>query len=64
METNIRVSELLRTNNISDFISEDFLLENKTAAMLYHNYAKNLPIIDYHCHIPVDEIAANKKFEN
>ena len=47
-----------------NFISENFLLPNKTAENLYHNYAKDLPIIDYHCHLPPDEIASNKKFEN
>lgn len=46
------------------FIHDDFLLETDYAKELYHNYAKNQPIIDYHCHLPVDEIAANKKFAN
>lgn len=64
METNTQYRELFRTPDISDFISENFLLENKTAEYLYHNYAKHLPIIDYHCHIPADEIAANINFEN
>jgi len=47
-----------------EFISENFLLTNKTAENLYHNFAKDLPIIDYHCHLPSDEIAQNKKFGN
>ena len=64
METNTQYKELFRTQDLSEFISENFLLAHKTAADLYHNYAKHLPIIDYHCHIPVDEIAANKNFEN
>lgn len=46
------------------FITENFLLTNKTAEILYHEYAKNKPIIDYHCHLPPNEIAENKKFEN
>ena len=46
------------------FITKNFLLENKTAERLYHNYAKNLPIIDYHNHLPVKEIAENKNFDN
>jgi glucuronate isomerase len=46
------------------FITENFLLQNKTAIKLYNDYAKNLPIIDYHCHLPPDELAKNKKFEN
>ena len=64
MKTNTQLQETIRTQDISDFISDNFLLENKTAEYLYHNFAKNLPIIDYHCHLPVDEIADNKKFEN
>ena len=47
-----------------EFLSDDFLLQNKTAQRLYHDHAKKLPIIDYHCHLPVEEIANNKKFEN
>lgn len=46
------------------FITKNFLLLNKTAERLYHNYAKNLPIIDYHNHLSVKEIAENKKFDN
>lgn len=44
------------------FLDEDFLLENKTAQTLYHDYAKGQPIIDYHCHLPPDDIAHNKSF--
>jgi len=46
------------------FITENFLLTNKTAQILYHEYAEKMPIVDYHCHLPVNEIAENKKFEN
>jgi len=46
------------------FLDDNFLLSTKTAEVLYHDYAKNLPIIDYHCHLPPEEIAENKKFEN
>ena len=46
------------------FITKDFLLQNDFAKKLYHNYAKELPIIDYHNHLPPDEIAENKQFEN
>jgi glucuronate isomerase len=46
------------------FIKENFLLSNKTAEILYHEHAVKQPIIDYHCHLPPDEIASNKKFEN
>jgi glucuronate isomerase len=64
MKTNTQFREIIRTQDNSDFISDNFLLENKTAEYLYHNYTKHLPIIDYHCHLPVDEIATNKNFEN
>ncbi|WP_108245219.1 glucuronate isomerase [Muricauda brasiliensis] len=46
------------------FIHDDFLLETDYAKELYHNYAKNQPIIDFHCHLPVNEIAENKNFVN
>jgi glucuronate isomerase len=46
------------------FLSEDFLLETKTARHLYRTYAQHQPIFDYHCHLPVEEIAANKNFAN
>ena len=46
------------------FLSEDFLLHTETAKVLYHDFAENMPIFDYHCHLPVKEIAENKNFEN
>lgn len=46
------------------FIHDNFLLENKFAEELYHNYAKNQPIIDYHNHLPPQQIAENKVFNN
>ncbi len=46
------------------FLNEHFLLENKFAERLYHNFAAEMPIIDYHNHLPPDEIANNKKFKN
>ena len=46
------------------FINDDFMLKNETAKKLYHEFAKNLPIIDYHCHIPPEKIAENYKFKN
>ena len=46
------------------FLSHDFLLQTKTAKSLYHEYAKDMPIFDYHCHLPVNEIAEDKNFEN
>jgi len=49
---------------VKKFLGEDFLLNNPTAVTLYHQYAKDMPIIDYHCHLPPDQIAADKNFEN
>jgi glucuronate isomerase len=49
---------------MSDFITEDFLLQTKTAGTLYHEYAKRMPIYDYHCHLPADLIASDHKFDN
>ena len=46
------------------FMSEDFLLQTKTAGRLYHDFAEGMPIFDYHCHLPVSEIADDRKFEN
>ncbi len=44
--------------------NEHFLLQGKTAQKLYHDYVKEMPILDYHCHLPPDEIAQNKQFKN
>lgn len=46
------------------FIHDNFLLENKYAEELYHTYAKHQPIIDYHNHLPPQEISENKIFNN
>lgn len=46
------------------FLDEHFLLSNKTAQRLYHEYAKDMPIIDYHNHLPPNEVAEDKNFEN
>ena len=48
----------------SNFIKENFLLENKFAQELFHSYASKMPIIDYHCHLPPEDIAEDKVFEN
>jgi len=50
---------------VSDvFITEHFLLESDQAVELYHGFAKQMPIIDYHCHLPPREIAEDRRFEN
>jgi glucuronate isomerase len=45
-------------------IHENFLLQSKAAQELYHGFAKDIPIIDYHCHVPPAQIAEDKRFEN
>src|SRR5512133_1525505 len=46
------------------FLDDNFLLENKTSELLYHEYAASMPIIDYHNHLSPKEVAENKKFSN
>jgi glucuronate isomerase len=46
------------------FIAEDFLLETEAARSLYFNYAAHQPIIDYHCHLSVKDIAEDRRFAN
>ena len=49
---------------MKQFLNENFLLTNATAERLYHEYAKHMPIIDYHNHLPPNEVAEDKNFEN
>jgi glucuronate isomerase len=46
------------------FLDENFLLNNDTGVRLYHEFAKDMPIIDYHNHLPPNEVAEDKNFEN
>ena len=46
------------------FLDEHFLLENKSAERLYHEYAADMPIIDYHNHLSPGQIASDKVFSN
>lgn len=46
------------------FMDDNFLLTNETAVKLYHDYAKEMPIYDYHCHLSPEEIANDKRYEN
>jgi len=46
------------------FIHDDFLLTNETAKRLYHGYAEQQPILDYHCHLPPKDVAENRRFGN
>lgn len=46
------------------FMDENFLLYNEAAVRLYHDYAKKMPIFDYHCHLNPKEIYEDKRYEN
>jgi glucuronate isomerase len=46
------------------FIHDDFLLNSAPAKQIYHEYAANQPILDYHSHLPPKDIAANRQFAN
>jgi glucuronate isomerase len=49
---------------MTTFIHDDFLLETDLARELYHRHVKDLPIIDYHCHLPVEQIARDHRFRS
>jgi glucuronate isomerase len=46
------------------FIHDDFLLTTRTARRLYHEFAADPPILDYHCHLPPKDIAEDRQFQN
>ncbi|NMM49692.1 glucuronate isomerase [Marinigracilibium pacificum] len=45
-------------------INDDFLLQSEHARRLYNDFAKDEPIIDYHCHLPPDQLGNDHRFEN
>ncbi|ADU22661.1 glucuronate isomerase [Ruminococcus albus] len=49
---------------MKSFMDKDFVLKNPTAITLYENYAKDMPIFDFHCHLSVEEIYNDKKFSS
>ena len=49
---------------MSKFLDKNFLLQTPTAQSLYHNHVKDLPIIDYHCHLDPKLIAEDYRFKN
>lgn len=49
---------------MKQFLDENFLLDTVTAQQLYHRYAKQMPIIDYHCHLSPQQIAEDHQFQN
>jgi glucuronate isomerase len=49
---------------MKSFLDQNFLLQNKTAGHLYHDYAAGMPIVDYHCHLDPAQIAGDISFSN
>ncbi len=49
---------------MKQFMDDNFLLQTEAAQQLYHNYAENMPILDYHCHINPQEIYEDRQFED
>jgi glucuronate isomerase len=49
---------------MNPFINDSFLLSNKTAEKLFHKFAENQPIIDFHCHLSPAMISENRQFGN
>ncbi|KZK91205.1 Uronate isomerase [Pseudovibrio sp. Ad5] len=52
------------SNTMTTFLTEDFLLQSDIARELYHDFAKDMPIIDYHCHLPPEQVAEDYQFAN
>lgn len=48
----------------SNFVTDDFMLETEYARNLYHGFAKHIPIVDFHCHLPPNQVAEDKRFSN
>lgn len=49
---------------MKEFLDDNFILQSETAQKLFHEHAKGLPIIDYHCHLNPKDIAENRQFAN
>ncbi|MDX9724887.1 MAG: glucuronate isomerase [Bacteroidales bacterium] len=49
---------------MKNFINDDFLLGSRSARRLFHEYAENQPIIDFHCHLSPAMISDDRQFEN
>ncbi|WP_041769195.1 glucuronate isomerase [Pseudovibrio sp. FO-BEG1] len=49
---------------MTTFLTDDFLLHSEVARELYHDFAKEMPIIDYHCHLPPEQVADDYQFAN
>jgi len=46
------------------FLDENFLLKTRTSQRLYHDFAKGMPLVDYHCHLSPQQMADDTQFEN
>ena len=46
------------------FMDKNFMLQTETAQKLYHEHAAKMPIYDYHCHLPPQEVAEDKQYDN
>lgn len=49
---------------MNKFMDKDFLLDTDMAKKLFHEYAEDMPICDYHCHLSPKEIYENQPPEN
>ena len=49
---------------MKNFMTEDFLLQTETAKKLYIEHAAEMPIFDYHCHLPPQQVGDDVQFEN
>jgi glucuronate isomerase len=56
--------DYFKSKAMKQFLDENFLLKTKTARHIYQEYAKDMPIIDYHCHLSPQQIAEDVTFEN
>jgi glucuronate isomerase len=63
-EGRIIVKVKFKSEEMKKFLDENFLLQNKTAQQLYNEFARPMPVIDYHNHLPPDQIANDINFEN
>jgi glucuronate isomerase len=54
----------INLEKMKKFLDENFLLESETAITLYHEFAKQMPVIDYHCHLSPKQIAEDHQFQN
>ena len=55
--------DILKKEDMKNFLDENFLLQTETAQMLYHEHASKMPIIDYHCHLIPSMVANDHQFK-